>query len=183
MLRFSNDGRTLVATNRGSDTISVFELTATDPLSPGAWRQTTVSVCRAPEGIDISPDGREAWVGCRSSNEIGIVDLAQKKVLSTFPTNTKAVARVRFAPGGKRLLATDPNGGELVLFDVATHRELSRLKMGTACEGICLLPGGRRALIAVTNDDNVAEIDLVTMSIVRRFSTGEGPDGMAWIGE
>jgi hypothetical protein len=30
-----------------------------------------VHVCEAPEEIDISPDGHEAWVGCRHSNEIG----------------------------------------------------------------------------------------------------------------
>jgi DNA-binding beta-propeller fold protein YncE len=71
----------------------------------------------------------------------------------------------------------------VVFFDVATHREFGRRKTGTGCEGICLLPGGKRALIAVRNDNNVMEVDLATMSIVRRFSTGEGPDGMAWIGQ
>jgi hypothetical protein len=28
----------------------------------GAWKETIVPVCEGPEGIDISPDGREAWV-------------------------------------------------------------------------------------------------------------------------
>ena len=39
-------------------------------------------VCEAPEEIDIRPDGHEAWVGCRHSNEIGIVDLTQKKKMT-----------------------------------------------------------------------------------------------------
>jgi 6-phosphogluconolactonase (cycloisomerase 2 family) len=37
MLAFTKDGKTLVATNRGSDSVSIFELTASDPLFPGAW--------------------------------------------------------------------------------------------------------------------------------------------------
>ena len=41
-------------------------------------------VCEAPEESDISPDGHEAWVGCRHSNESGIVDLTQKKMTASF---------------------------------------------------------------------------------------------------
>jgi len=33
--------------------------------------------------IDISPDGHEAWGGCRHSSEIGIVDLTQKKMTAS----------------------------------------------------------------------------------------------------
>jgi DNA-binding beta-propeller fold protein YncE len=121
-------------------------------------------------------------VGCRGSNEIGIVDLAQKKVTASFATHTRSVARVKFAFGGKYLLATDPGNGEFVIFDAASHQELKRLKMGTGCEAIFPEPDQRHVLIGVTNENNVAEVDLETMSIVRRLSTGEGPDGMAWIG-
>jgi 6-phosphogluconolactonase (cycloisomerase 2 family) len=32
MLAFTKGGKTLVATNRGSDNVSIFELTASDPL-------------------------------------------------------------------------------------------------------------------------------------------------------
>ena len=42
MLAFTKDGKTLVATNRGSDSVSIFELTASDPLFPGAWKETIV---------------------------------------------------------------------------------------------------------------------------------------------
>jgi DNA-binding beta-propeller fold protein YncE len=183
LLVFSKDGRTMVTTNRGSDTLSLFELTDTDPIAPYAWKETIIPVCRGPEGIDLSPDGKQVWIGCRTANEVGIVDIAQKKLIDTFPTHTKALARVRFLPDGKRILVTDLHGGEAIFFDAATHAELKRLKMGTGCEGILLVPGGKKALIGVTNDNNVAEVDLDTMTITRRISTGDGPDGMAWIGK
>jgi hypothetical protein len=38
------------------------------------------------------------------SNEIGIISVTEKKMAATFPTGTKAVARVKFALDGKRLL-------------------------------------------------------------------------------
>jgi len=183
MLAATKDGKTMVATNRGSDTISIFQLTKSDPLVAGAWKETIVPVGRGPEGLDISPDGTQVWVGCRSGNEIAIVDLSQKKLVGSFPTHTQSVARVKFAAGGKYLLATDPQHGDLVFIDVASHQVLKSVHMGDGCEAIFLEPDGKHVLIGVTNEDNVAEVDLQTISVVRRMSTGKGPDEMAWIGK
>lgn len=140
MLAATRDGSIMVATNRGSNTLSVFELTGKDPLAAGAWKVTLVPVGQRPEGVDISPDGTQAWVGCRAGNEITIVDLAQKKSVDSFPTLTQSVARVRFAAGGRLLLAADPMRGELVFIDAASHRVLDRLTLGPGSEGIKALP-------------------------------------------
>jgi DNA-binding beta-propeller fold protein YncE len=112
-----------------------------------------------------------------------MVDLAQKRVTGSVATHTRALAPVKFGFGGKYLLATDPGNGELVIFDAASRQELKRLKMGAASEAIFPEPNGPHVLIGVTNDDNVAEVDLKTRSIVRRIETGKGPDGMDWIGK
>jgi DNA-binding beta-propeller fold protein YncE len=183
MLAATKDGRIMVATNRGSNTISIFELTSADPLEAGAWKVTLVPVGRAPEGLDISPDGTQVWVGCRGSNEIAIVDLAQKKMVDSFPTGTQSVARVKFASSGRLLLAADPMRGELVFIDAASHRVLKGVPLGPGSEAIFVEPDGRHALIGVTNEDAVAEVDLQTMTVVRRIKTGQGPDEMAWIGK
>jgi DNA-binding beta-propeller fold protein YncE len=183
MLVFSGDGKMIFASNRGSHTVTMLELNSSSPLKTGSWRESVIPVCRGPEGIDISPDGNQVWVGCRMSNEVGIISVSERRMIATFPTGTKALARVKFTLDGQRLLATDLTGGELSVWDVATRQVLKRLKMGTGCEGILILPDGKRALIGVTNDDNVAEIDLQSLEITRRIQTGEGPDGMVWIGK
>ena len=183
MLAATQDGRTIVATNRGSASVSIYQLTGGDPLVAGAWQHTVVPVCRAPEGLDMSPDGTQAWVGCRGSNEIGIVDLAQKKMVSSFPIDTQSVARVKFANGGKYLLAADPMRGNLVFVDVASRQVFKSVPVGRGSEAIFVEPDGRHVLVGVTNEDNVAEVDLQTMSVVRRIRTGQGPDEMAWIGK
>jgi DNA-binding beta-propeller fold protein YncE len=182
MLLFSRDGTTMFTTNRGSNTVTVLELTADAQTPIGQGRQTVIPTCQGPEGMDLSPDGAELWVGCRYSNEMAIVRVAEKKLAMTFPTHTKALVRVKFTADGKRVLATDLRAGELTVWDVARREEIKRLKMGTGCEGILMLPDGTRALIGVTTDDTVAEIDLQTLAITRRIKPGEGPDGMAWIG-
>ena len=84
---------------------------------------------------------------------------------------------------GKCLLATDPQHGDLVIIDAASHQVLKSVPMGDGCEAIFVEPDGRHVLIGVTNADNVAEVGLQTMAVVRRISTGKGPDEMAWVGK
>lgn len=177
----SKDGKLIFTANRGSNTVSVFERTGV-PQSYNEWRSTLIPVCRSPQGLDLSPDGKELWVGCRGSNEMAVISAAEKKVITMFPTQTGQLARVRFTPDGKRVLAADLGKGELSIWEAATHKELKRLKLGSYAEGILITPDGKRAFIGVTTDDNVAEINLDTMELTRRFYTGQSPDGMAWMG-
>jgi hypothetical protein len=62
MLAATRDGRILLATNRGSDTVSIFELTGADPLAAGAWKVTL-------------PDGRHALVGVTNADDVAEIDL------------------------------------------------------------------------------------------------------------
>lgn len=176
----SKDGKLIFTANRGSNTVTMFEQTGTTAYN--AWRATTIPVCRAPQGLDLSPDGKELWAGCRGSNEVAIISSAEKKVIKTFPTQTGQLARVRFTPDGKRVLLADLGKGELSIWEAATQKEQKRFKLGSYAEGILITPDGKRAYIGVTTDDNVAEIDLEKLEVTRRFYTGQSPDGMAWIG-
>ncbi len=38
------------------------------------------------------------------------------------------------------------------------------------------------AYVAVNGDNLIAAIDLETWQVVKKISTGNGPDGMAWVG-
>ena len=177
----SKDGTMIFTANRGSDTVSMFQLVGR-PGTYNAWHVTAIPVCKSPQGLDLSPDGKELWAGCRGTGEMAVIDTATKTVSSTFQTNTPQIARVRFTPDGHRVLAAGIGRGELVIFDAASRRELKRLKLGDYAEGILVTPDGKRAYVGVTTNDTVAEIDLDRMEVARRLHTGLGPDGMAWIG-
>ncbi len=181
-LVLSHDGTRIFTANRDSDSVTMLERVGpTD--AHGAWRATIIPVCLKPQGLDLSPDGSELWVGCRKSNEMAVISPAKKKVLATFPTQTGQLARVRFTPDGKRVLAADLGRGELSVWDAATRRKLKTFALGSYAEGILITPDGKRAFVGVTTDDNIAEIDLDNMVVERRLFTGLGPDGMAWLGE
>ena len=160
--------------NIGSDSISIFSRSGMD------WLQDVVPAGKGPEGFDLTPDGKELWAANSRAGTVSVVNLAEKRVTRTFRVDTKRSNRLKFTPDGKLALITDLDGGELVIYDRDTLRQLKRLPLGRQPAGILVEPGGARAYVAVTGDDFVAVIDLKTLELSGRIQPGSGPDGMAW---
>ncbi len=163
--------------NIGSDSITMFE----QGPNPLAWNATVIPVGKGPEALDLSPDGRELWTAHSGDGGVSIIDIAGRKVAQTLNIHTKRSNRLKFTPDGKRVLVSDLAGGEVVVIDAATHKEIKRIPMGKTPEGILILPDGSRAYVAEAGDNQIAVLDLSTLQITGRFSPGKGPDGMAWV--
>ena len=149
------------------------------PAPPGGnWEETVVPVGHGSEGFDISPDGKEAWVGNAGDGTISVIDIAEKKVVATLDANVRGVNRVKFTPDGKLVLASA--GSALVVFDAASRKEVKRLTDVHASGGIQMQPDGARAYAACGREGYVAVIDLKTLEVVSRIDAGGGPDGLAW---
>ena len=65
--------------------------------------------------------------------------------------------------------------------DVATRKEIRRIDVGGGAAGIQMSPDGARAFVAVGSQNGVAIVDLKTLQVSGRISTGPGPDGLAWV--
>ena len=68
----------------------------------------------------------------------------------------------------------------MTVLDTATRKVVKGVKVGHGSSGILMQPGGERAFVACSPDDNVAVIDLHSLQVVGRIDAGPGPDGMAW---
>ena len=178
MIAAHGGGSTLFTTNVGSDTVSVISRGA----NPLAWTVTTIAVGKGPEAMAISPDGAELWVAHSQDGGVSVIDVAERRVAHTFDLRTKRSNRLAFTPDGELVLISDLDGGELVVVDAGARVEVKRIPLGRSPEGILVAPDGGRAYVAVTGDNAVAVIDLRTLTVLGRFETGTGPDGMAWVG-
>ncbi|MET0279865.1 MAG: cytochrome D1 domain-containing protein [Steroidobacteraceae bacterium] len=176
MVLASQDGRTLYATNMGSGTVSVIE-----PAGDGAAMQTLVPVGTMPEGLALSPDGRELWVASSDAGSVAVIDVRQKKVVRSFDIGTRRANRVKFTPDGALVLVSDLTQGELVIIDARTHAVRKRLPIGRGASGILVLPDGSRAYVAAANERRLAVVDLQSLNVTGHVATGAGPDGMAWV--
>jgi YVTN family beta-propeller protein len=171
----SKDGRTLFTSNIGSDSVSIVQQGA-----DRAWTQTVVPVGKGPEGLDLSPNGRELWSAHSRDGGVSIIDVATRKVVQTINVGTKRSNRIKLTLDGKFALISDLDAGELVVLDAPGRKEIKRVPLGKAPEGILIAPDGSHAYVAVNGDNYVAVVDLKSWQVVKKLPTGAGPDGMAW---
>jgi DNA-binding beta-propeller fold protein YncE len=174
MVLVSHDRNRVFTANIGSDSITAME------RGPQGWGETVIPVGKGPEGMDLSPDGKELWTAQSRDAGVSIIDVAAGKVVGTIDLGTKRSNRLKFTPDGKHVLISDMGGGELVVVDAAERRQTKRMKIGPGPEGILMDPDGTRAFVAVAGENQVAIIDLRTFEETGRIATGRGPDGMAW---
>ena len=177
MVKVGKRGDAIYTSNVFSDSISVIEK---DPSMQG-WRETVIPVGKGPEGFDVSPDGKELWAANSHEGTISVVDLTSKQVAQVLKVPTKFANRLKFTPDGRTVLITDLGTGDLVFLDAKARKEIKRISVGKGCAGILMVPDGSRAFVAVSRDDKIAVVDLKSLTVTAEFSTGKGPDGMAWL--
>jgi YVTN family beta-propeller protein len=178
MLVIAPDGKRLYTSNLGSDNVTVIRLDG----PPNAAAIMQIAVGGRPEAIDVSPDGKELWVGHNSDGGISVIDTATHTVKESFRIGV-GLNRLKFSPDGKRVLASDPRGGktgELILVDVATRKVVHRFDTAGQPLGIQFAPDGKRAFASRNQAKMVDVLDMETLTVTASIETGDGPDGLAW---
>jgi YVTN family beta-propeller protein len=179
----------IVTSNVNSATITVIEKSngptgpAGAPPRPGPrtnWTETVIPVGKGSEGFDVSPDGKEIWVANAQDGTISVIDLAAKKAGQTLDANVRGANRLKFTPDGKLAFVSSLGGPDLVIFDVATRKEVKRVPIGHGAAGILMQPDGQRAYVSCTPDDHIVVLDLKSLTITSKINAGKNPDGLAW---
>ncbi len=151
------------------------------PANPaGDWTETVIPVGNGAEGFDVSPDAREIWVANAQDGTVSIIDRASKKVTQTLAADMRGANRLKFTVDGKLALISSLGGADVAVYDVASRKQLKRIKIGHGAAGIQMQPDGSRAFVACSPDNYVAIIDLKALEVVGRVDVGPEPDGLAW---
>jgi YVTN family beta-propeller protein len=176
MVVATRDAATLFTSNIGSDSVSCFRR----PAGAQAWDVTRIPVGKGPEGIDLSPDGKELWTAHSRDGGVSVIEVATGKIVQVFDIATRRSNRLHFTLDGRLVLVSDLDGGEVVVIEAATRKIVKRLAVGRNPSGILMVPGGTRAYVALTGENALAIVDLTTLAVTGRIPTGQGPDGMAY---
>jgi YVTN family beta-propeller protein len=176
MLVASKDLRQIFTANIGSDSVTAIDRTSDN----NGFKETLMAVGKGPEGIDISPDGKEVWAANSSDGTVSVIDTAAHKVVQTLDLKTKHSNRLKFTLDGVLALVSDAGSDDVVVVDVATRKERKRIKVGRVPLGILMEPGGARAYVAASDDQSVAVIDLKTLEVTKHIPAGKDVDGLAW---
>ncbi len=184
LLVLNPETNTLFMPNTGSNSVTMAENIM---AGPSESKLTVIPVPgELPEGIDLSPDGREIWTATRNDGGVSIIDVASRKVVQTLDLGMKDANRLKFTPDG-RVLIIDGEAASLVVIDAASRQEIKRVTLGPVDTGdgaVLVAPDGSRAYLGLRAADRVAVLDLNTLEVTHEMPMGDGtgPGCMYWIG-
>lgn len=173
MVGVTADGARGWTGDMGSHTVSELDL-----LNGRALR--TIAVPAQPEAINVTPDGREVWVGSNATGTVSVVTPATGTV-TAVAEGFGWPYRVLFSPDTSLVLMPDLRREELRFIDRASKRELARLPLpGKGPQGIIFEPDGRYAFLSYSTGAAVAIIDVAARKVVGELPAGETPDGVVY---
>jgi len=163
------------ATNTISGTVSVIDRAEGTvkvlPTGPGS------------EGIAISPDGKEVWVGVRAGDKVAVISTASDEIVASFESGGKGPSRLHFTPDGKEVWVSNSSSNQEVVFDARERKILGTVDMPKGPSGMVLSPDGHRLYVSDMRDNEVTVIDVAARKVASRIPTGNDsePDGIAWV--
>jgi YVTN family beta-propeller protein len=130
--------------------------------------------------VDVSPDGREAWVANAGDGTISVIDLGARRVTATLAADVRGANRLKFTPDGTLVFVSTLGGPNVTVLRAATHEVLARIAVGRGAAGLQMQPDGARVYVACSPDDQVTVVDTKSLAVVGRIAAGRQPDGLAW---
>ena len=118
-------------------------------------------------------------VANRSGGSISFIDLTTGVEIARVPVGPAIPHEVDVSPDGRLALTTeygpeDTHGRHVVLIDVASASVLGRIDLGPRSRPHTaqFLPDGRHAVATMQESDQLALLDLESMTVVRTYPTG-----------
>ncbi len=175
--------------DEGSDTLTVIDAASFKKLA-------TIPVGRGPHNVQLSPDGRRAWVTTNGEREsvakkereshgsahgvaagrgqIWAIDTESYAVVAKHAVGLHP-AHVVLTPNGRYAYVT--NGGEnsVSVVELPSGKLASTIPVGEYPHGVRISPDGREAYVANFKAGSVSIIDTASMKEVARLPVGKGP--------
>jgi YVTN family beta-propeller protein len=92
-----------------------------------------------PVGIQLSKDGKYAFVALGPANHVAVIDAKTYEVLKYILVG-KRVWQLAFTPEEDKLFTTNGVSGDVTVIDVATLEALHSVKVGRYPWGVAVLP-------------------------------------------
>lgn len=166
MLAAAPDGSKLFVPNLEGKSLSV--------IDRGTNRVRVIELDESAMAIDVAPDGREVWLG--GTTKVWILDSQslERKGVIEMPRPM----RVQFVPGAKEVVITTATGVSFV--DAASREVTATIPLEGVPKGLLISPDGRHAFVGLVAGTEIAVIDLRTKKLLRKYSLGKTPEGLAW---
>ncbi|HTH61067.1 MAG TPA: cytochrome D1 domain-containing protein [Paraburkholderia sp.] len=169
-VEFSRNGREMLVTNEGDDTMSVYDARTGKPI-----RTVKLTPGGRPRGIRLSPDGSAYVVTLESLSKFVVIDAHDFHVIKTVDTKLGPYG-VAFGPDGRRLIVAAARDDTLQVFDGKTYEHVADVPVGKRCWHFSFTPDGSKLMVACGRSDAVYVLDAHTYRPIKQI--GDLP--LAW---
>lgn len=181
MVHLSPDGRRAYVPNIESGVLTVFDTEHMEIMNQ-------VGVGPGPEGVAVHPLDGTIYVANQGDDSLFIIDDRDYFRRHTLQLGSLPV-RAAFTHDGELALVSNRLSHDI---SVISHRweratrtrqpwEIKRFPVGRWPGQIVMAPDGNRAWVTNNKTNDISEIDLGTLTEVRRIRAGVHPDGMVWV--
>ena len=150
-LALTPDKRLLLATDKGSDAVSVIDTSS-------MIERSRIPVGQGPVSIIMDSAGRRAYVFNSISNTISVIDVANSAVAATIATDSSPI-RGQFSPAGDKLYVIQSVSPYLTVLDVASLSVTNRIFVGLGLSGIKVDRNTGLIYVAKKNESRVFILD------------------------
>jgi YVTN family beta-propeller protein len=169
-VEFSRNGKEMLVTNEGDDTVSVYDAHTGAPI-----RTVKLAAGGRPRGIRLSPDGSVYVVTLESLSKFVVLDAHDLHVIKTVDTKLGPYG-VAYGPDGKRLIVAAARDDALQVFDGKTYEHVADIPVGKRCWHFSFTPDGSKLMVACGRSDAVYVLDAHSYQPIKQI--GDLP--LAW---
>ena len=116
--------------------------------------------------------GPKAYVGNFKDNTVSVIDIAEKRVLTTVPV-PPGPHGIAITPDNRWVYVASDGASTVSVIDTATDKLVQNIEVGKNPHGVAVTPNGKLILVGVYDTDTVAFIDTETEG------SGQRPGGQA----
>ena len=138
-----------------------------------------IPVLREPHHWALSPDGRDLLVGDTVGNQLLDLDPTTFALRRRVPVADPY--QLGFSPDGKFLTVNGNGRNQVDIYDGATLKLVKRFPLRRTPSHLAYAPDSGRVFVTLQDSDQVAAIDLRSMTVLWDEKVGKVPAGIMWL--
>lgn len=178
MVTLGPDENNAYVTNLGSGSVSILDLN-NEQVS------ATLQTGDGTEGVVVVPKTNEVWITNRRANSISILNLDTNKIDTSF-TSSDFPIRAELSHNQQWVAVSNARSSEVSIFDVERREQIQKISTVENGEsgmpiGLTFSDNDQRLYISNSKANSISVIDTQNWKVIDTFTTGQTPDGIAFI--
>ncbi|MGH7681031.1 MAG: YncE family protein, partial [Candidatus Eiseniibacteriota bacterium] len=183
MVLAAPNGATIYANCEGDNRLVAFDA--------ATWEKTAeIPLWGVPRPFAFSPDGSKIFQTIRWLNGLLVIDTAKNQVVdqialsgTSFSPEGREAHGCAITPDSTQLWLTTQNLDTLTILDARSFGVLGQISVGREANWVRFTPNGERAVVSLTNDDQVKIIGVAERKVIASVKVGSQPKRLAvgWV--